>query len=206
MRHNYVSRLHAALCFDELTRTYLNFTSNLRKNYPPVTNPMLPKNMPGYRGTVVRFPPSAADFISVSFGACDTPLLVDSSIAPILTSIHLNYSGGHCFNFHVYPILLGHLTPVERRTCGNGRLYNHHTTVLIGELSSHSFIVYGFNTSHFASTSYRISQTLDIFLVANSRRCGRAKLKQFTNCPQITDLATGLLQIIQAFSATSTAD
>ena len=53
MRPDYLSRLGANLCFDELMRTYPNFTSNLRKNYSPVTGMMLPANMPGYRGPIV---------------------------------------------------------------------------------------------------------------------------------------------------------
>ena len=165
---------------------------------------MLPENMPGYRGPVVRSPPPADSLTPVSFGACDTPPEVDPAITPILTSINLACSGGHHFNLHVYPILMGHLTPLELKTCGHVSLYNHDTTVLVGELLRHSFVVYGFNTGHFASTSYRNHQTLDIVLAADSRRCGRAMFKQFTNCPQITDSATELLQIIQASSATST--
>ena len=54
MRPDYLSRLGANLCFDELSRTYLNYTSKLRKLYPPITGTMLPENMPGYRGPVMR--------------------------------------------------------------------------------------------------------------------------------------------------------
>ena len=132
MRHNYVSRLHAALCFDELTRTYLNFTSNLRKNYPPVTGTILPANMPDFRGPVTGSPPPADTFALISLGILNGPPAVDPSIAPILTSINLNLSGGHHFNFHVYPILVGHLTPSERKTCAHVDLSNHDISTLVG--------------------------------------------------------------------------
>ena len=54
MKPDYLSCLGADLCFDELTCKYLNYTSNLRKLYPPITGTKLPENMPGYRGPVVR--------------------------------------------------------------------------------------------------------------------------------------------------------
>ena len=116
--------------------------------------------------------------VPVSFGACTIlAFQVDSSIAPILTAINLNLSGGHHFNLHTYSILLGHLTPSEQKTCNHVSLYNPKTSVLVGELLSHSFVVYGFNTGHFASTSSYNSQTLDIVLASDSRRCGQAMFK-----------------------------
>ena len=114
MRPDFLSRLGADLCFDELSRTYLNYTSNLQKFYPPITGAILPENMPDYRGPVVRPSLPEDTSVPVSFGACNTPAFqVDYSIAPILTAIKLILSGGHHFNLHTYPILLGHLTPSE---------------------------------------------------------------------------------------------
>ena len=76
--------------------------------------------------------------------------------------------------------------------------------MLVGELITHSFAVYGFNTGNFASTSSRNVQALDIVLAADSWRCGRAMFKKFSKCPQIADSVTDLLRCIKASSATST--
>ena len=204
MRLDYLLCIGADLCFDKLTHTYPNYTSNFGKTYPPITGTMLPENMPGYRGPIMRSPPPADSSFPISFSACDTPLTqVDSSIVPIFTSINLDYSDGHHFNLHIYPILMGHLTPAEQKTCGYISLYNRDTTVLVGELLSHSFVVYELNTGHFASTSSCNSQTLDIVLAADSKRYVRAMFKQ-VNCSQITDSVTNLIQCIEALSATST--
>ena len=47
---NFFSRLGGDLCYEPLVKEYLNFTINLRKLYPPLTGPILPENMPGFRG------------------------------------------------------------------------------------------------------------------------------------------------------------
>ena len=53
MKADCMSKPGANLCFDKTTRTYLNKTINLRKNFEPVKGTMLPENMPGYRAPYV---------------------------------------------------------------------------------------------------------------------------------------------------------
>ena len=108
MRPDYLSQIGADLYFNKLTRTHFNFTSNLRENYPPVTGTMLPANMPGFRGPVIRSPPLADDPTLVSLVVLSHPPPVDPAVAPILTAIQCDLSGGHHFNLHVYPKLNVH--------------------------------------------------------------------------------------------------
>ena len=106
---DYLSRLGADLCFDEMTRQYLNKTTNLRKLYPPVTGPMRPENMPNYRAPRVRSKMSAKDPVLAEPAAA-----VDTAIAPLLAAIDLNGSGGHEFCLQVVPILTGYLSEEEQ--------------------------------------------------------------------------------------------
>ena len=101
MRPDYLSRLGADLCLDKLSHKYLNYTSNLRKLHPPTTGTMLPENMYGCRGPIMRSAIPVDSSVPVIFGAFNPPgFEVDYSIAPILSTIKLDFSGGHYFNLH----------------------------------------------------------------------------------------------------------
>ena len=94
---DYMSRVGADLCFDELTRNYLNRTVNLRKNYPPATGTMLPENMPGYRAPRVRsILPTEAHLATTLFSSVTDVPYVDPAIAPILSSITLEILEAIC--------------------------------------------------------------------------------------------------------------
>ena len=132
MRPDYLSRLGANLCVDELTCKYLNSTTNLRKLHSLATGTMLPENMNGYRGSIVRSTLPVDPCIHVAFGASNPPAFeLDSSIAPVLSAIKPDFSGGHHFSVQTYPIMMGYLTPADQKTCRDVTLYNHATSMLV---------------------------------------------------------------------------
>ena len=92
---DYFSRLGVDLHFDEMSRLYMSKTVELRNLYPPVSGVMRPENMPGYRTPRVRTDlPQNNPTRSVT---SDAPGSVDPAIAPLLTSIMIDKSGGHRF-------------------------------------------------------------------------------------------------------------
>ena len=200
---DYMSRVGADLCFDELSRNYLNRTVNLRKNYPAASGTMLPENMPGYRAPRVRsvLPPDTTTVATTLVSLSDDNY-VDPAFAPILTSIYSGNSGGHHFCLQTVPILTGYLTAEESDRITYRPLYQHHIPVIASELTSYSFAVYGFNSGHLLPLHHEIN--IDVALAADTRPCGRALFKQFTRCPSISNSADDLLKRIQTSTATST--
>ena len=170
MQPDFLSRLGTNLCFDELSRKYLNNAIHLRKLYPPVTGTMMPESTPDYRGSTVwsAFPVDSC--IPAAFGApSPSDFAEDSSIAPFLTFINMGLSGGHHFSLQTFPISMGCLDPSEQEHCRHEPLYNCATSVLVDEILNHCFAVYGFNSGHFAFTSSQTPQALDIVFAADSR-------------------------------------
>ena len=64
-----------------------NITTNLHKLYPPVEGPMLPKNMPGFKGLCVHQTPAASTDAAVD--------VMDPHCTNIMCSIFLYGSHGH---------------------------------------------------------------------------------------------------------------
>ena len=131
---DYFSRCGANLCFDELARNYLNRTVNFCQLYPAASGTMLPENMPGYRAPRIRtpIPPDTAADVEVYAAVA----YVDLSFAPILTSIYMEYSGGHHFCLQTVPILTGYLTDDEAERMSHRPFYQDHIPVLASELIS----------------------------------------------------------------------
>ena len=135
---DYLSRLGADLHFCELSRLYLNKTVNLRQLYPPVSGRMEPKNMPNYRAPRIKF----------KLGA-------DQVIGSLVTQITLGGSGGHEFCLQVVPIRTGFLSEEEQQSLRHVPLHNHDVAVHAAGLVAYSFVIYGFNSGHFVSASFR---------------------------------------------------
>lgn len=198
---DYFSRLGADLCFDPLYTDYLNFTTELRKCFPPVEGEIKPENMPGYRGPRTFGPrllgpnsqPLPADTSSTAYAAANLPL-PDHDSAPIVASIFGNQSGGHHHCLEVVPILFEHSSTV--RTSVTGLPYNHDFPVFAGAVTSFSFAIYGFNSGHFPSTLGEHSLPFDVVLAADLTQVGRSLFKEFTSCPSISDSSDSLLNSI----------
>ena len=111
---DYVSCCGANLCFNELTREYVNKTVNFCKLYPPATGTMLLENMPGYGAPRVRssMPPEPSPPAALHFAPTATTY-VDPAFASILSSVYTENSVGHHFCLQTVPILTGYLTPEE---------------------------------------------------------------------------------------------
>ena len=184
---DYLSRLGADLCFDEMSRLYLSKTIDLRKLHAPVSGAMRPDNMPGYRAPRIRSGP--------------TQNVVDSSISSLLATISLGNSGGHEFCLQVVPILTGFVNSSNDSMSRRITLHNQEISVYASELVSHSFAIYGFNSGHF--TNRFSTGPLSVAIAADTRPCGRAMFKKFTSCPRICDSADGLLHSITSSKAKS---
>ena len=146
---DYLSRLGLDICFDEMTRLYLNKTINLRKLYPPTSGAMQPENMTGYCAPRVRSElTTEATTISANLALSEP---VDQFIAPLLTSVMIDGSGGHELCLQTVPIIDGFLTEAEQPKLRHVPLYNHKIAVYASEVIYYSFAVYGFNSGHFTS-------------------------------------------------------
>ena len=200
---DYFSRTGANLCFDELTRLYLDRTINLRKNYPPVTGTMQPQNMPGYRAPRIRSALAAEPAIAGALGDTTvTASYVDPSIAPILTSIYCDDSGGHSQCLQVVPILTGYLSSNDSDQLTRRPLYQQDISLLATEIITYTCAVYGFNSGHFLPLHHQTP--MDVALAADTHPSGRALFKKFTRCPSISNSADDLLKRIQTSAATGT--
>ena len=109
---------------------------------------MLPVDMPGYCGPRVHSPPSSAPNAISALTSADE---VDPSIAPILTTIFLEGSGGHT-HLSTVPVQFGHLPTAPALSAAGKPLHGHHVPVFASDVISYGWAVYGLNSGHFVST------------------------------------------------------
>ena len=95
---------------------------------------------------------------------------VDQFIAPVLTSVTIDGSGGPKFGLQTVPILDGFLTEAEQPKLRHVPLYNHEIAVYASEVIYYSFYVYGFNRGNFTSTHG--APPFQVAIIANTRQCG----------------------------------
>ena len=196
---DYLSRLGADLCFDEMSRLYLSKTSEIRRMHAPVSGAMRPENMPGYRQPTIRTDLPVDKPVSPVTTAASC--WVDPAIAPLLTSITVGRSNGHEFCLQTVPVLTGHLSLAEQDSLRHVHFHNHEISVHAAEVISCSFVVYGFNSGHF--TTHRGAAPFHVVMAADTRPCGRALFKQISCCPIISESADGLLNCIASSGARS---
>ena len=106
---DYFSRLGVDMRFDPLTREYVEKASEFRRLYAPVTGPMRPETMPGYREPKICSKLKSTDDALSNYAQ-------DITVAPIMASILHGRSGGHESCLQVVPILTGHLTLEEQKS------------------------------------------------------------------------------------------
>ena len=151
-----------------MTRLYLNKTINIRKLYPPTSGAMQPENIPGYCAPCVRSE-LTTEAITISANlALSEPF--DQFIAPLLTSVMIDVSGGQKFFLQTVPIIDGFFTKAEHPKLRHVPLYNHEVAVYASEFISYSFAVYGFNSGH--STSTHGAPPFQVAVAADTRQCG----------------------------------
>jgi hypothetical protein len=189
---DYWSCLGVDLCFDEMSRTYLNLTTNLRKLYPPTTGTMILENMPGYHRPTIRS--SLTDkTVSPAKLACMSDADVEPTISPLLTAITLDASGGHHYCLHTAPILNGLISPADIDN-STKPMYHSYVTALAAEVSLYLFVISGFNSGHFIPCTLTTIFPFEVVAATDTCLCGHTLFKQLTNYPQITDLAPDLLR------------
>ena len=127
--------------------------------------------------------------------------LVDTEIAPILTSIVFDRSGGHKYCLETVLIVTGYLSAEEQKSLHHVPLYNYKIPVFTSEVVAFLFAIYGFNSGYF--TTHRGAPPFQIAVAANACPCDRALFKQISACPVIATSANGLLQAIASSKATS---
>lgn len=199
---DYLSRLGADLDYDPLVRTYLNFTTRLRELYPPVDGPVRPENMPGFRGPRIASQPSPAAPVNVATISHLANSVQDPHIVPILHSIVLNESGGHAHCLETVPVVFGFLT--QQPTTPGITLHGDNIPILASELTTFSWVVYGFNSGHFITSLLGGSSPADIVIAVDTRPSGRALFTELASCPCVLDSAMRLLQKLQTSRVNTT--
>ncbi len=142
------------LCFDEMSCAYLNYTTNLRNLYPPITGTMIPENIHGYYRPTIRSC-LVNQTVSLIKLACLYNTDVDLAVSPLLTVITLDTSGVHHFCIQTVPILTGLISPadIDRST---KPMHQSYIIVLSAKLLLYLFVIYGLiltTSSHLHSLS-----------------------------------------------------
>ena len=140
---DYFSRLGVDMEFDPLSRVYVEQAAEFCRLYAPVSGPMRPENMPGYRE------PKICSKLKSKRPVTSVQIAQDVTIAPLLTSIMHDRSGGHESCLQIVPILTGHLTEEEQKSMKFVPMHNHDIAFHAAGLPSFAFAVYGFNSGHF---------------------------------------------------------
>jgi hypothetical protein len=202
---DYLSRLGADLCFDPLLRDYIAKIQHLKKSNPTVSSlPMLPENMPGYKGPR-RKKQDPADESPTTSLPCST---LDTAAQALISSILVNDSNGHALNLSNIPIRFGmyeqsiHLTEVYKAT----PLYNHDLVLAARTILEFQWAVYSFNCGHFINSIQADSLPFRFVLVADAFIEGRSLFKEFSGCTIILDGARELYNHIRTSGDNSVLD
>ena len=130
---DYFSYLGADLCYDPLLMDHLQRASAMRREHPtPDTLPMMPENMPGFRGPRI---------INPETNKAEQPQ-VDLIAASLLTQIVLEDSNGHECLEHV-PVQFGQFKPesVSVNLSGVRALYNNDLPLAAQQIARFSWAV-----------------------------------------------------------------
>ena len=136
---DYWSRLGEDICYNPLFKSYLDFDCGLCETFPaPVDLPMLPENMPYYRGPRV-VPPSPPDELNADNHYCQS----------LFSQVLMHNSNGMS-HLSVNPITFGEfstITPSDSHASTN-----HEFLCYAQQVLRFSWAVYSFGSGHFAST------------------------------------------------------
>eukprot|EP00956_Cyclotella_meneghiniana_P037713 scaffold143282_cov76-Cyclotella_meneghiniana.AAC.4 len=191
---DYLSRLGADLCFDPLLKDYIERVSQFKlSNRPISTLPMLPANMPGYRGPRKRSTP-----------ASDSPdveeCISDNATVALIDAIYVRDSNGHGSYLANVPVCFGSfhefidLTSIYK----SKPLYNSELVLTARAINECHWAIYSFNCGHFASSIETASLPFRITLAADPFQEGRDLFREFTDCPTVLEGARELYDHIRA--------
>jgi hypothetical protein len=165
---DYWSCLEANLCYDLSFRTYLRMCANLRSTHPPPKDlPVLPEHMPYYRGPpIVAMPKDALQ------PAATSDAIATSTMAAIVSSGTSTCFSNHPIKFGAFPSTVPNAIEMNSR-----KLYNSEYPVFAFRASHFVWVVYAFNSGHFASTISKQNLPFSVLLACDPFAYGRALFK-----------------------------
>ena len=200
---DYVSRWAANLCYNLLVLEYPNFTTNLCKLYPPIDGQIQSQNMPDFKGHCVHVQPAVSTAVIAIFSID----VIDTHYTPILNSMFLHHSHGHCHFLSNVPIWFESV-PANLTLASPSRPFKAFLGKKISEAartaSCVSWTIYGSNISHFFSSLVSYNMPFKVSPAADTRLPAHALFKQFGYLPLICPSSTSLLRVITASPITMT--
>jgi hypothetical protein len=182
---HYWSCLGEDICYDPLFKSYLDFDCGLHETFPaPADLPMLPENMPYYRGPRV-VPPSPTDEPTTDTHHCQ------SRLSQVL--VHNSNGLSH---LSVNPVTFGEfgtVTPLDSHASTN-----HEFPCYAQQVLHFSWAVYSFGGGHFAPPISTRSLPLCVKLACDQYNFGHALFREFTQCTQIFEHGKDLLHNIHS--------
>jgi hypothetical protein len=167
---DYWSRLGVDIDFDPLYQQYLNLTCRLRLNHePPSKLPMLPENMPYYRGPRVNLPSPSSSNTPTAI-AHKTPTSDFLHIQSLLTEIVTHEGLGHTHLSNI-PIKFGSFDTVSSSQPSH-QLYNSEIASYAFETLQFSWAVYSFSNGHFPTTIIKSNLLFKIRLACDVTESG----------------------------------
>jgi hypothetical protein len=178
------------ICFDPHFRDYLQFVQRLHTTYPaPTELPMLPQNIPYYRGLQVTTQPNSTH-PDADATYCQTLLL----------SIVQGNSGGISHLSYV-PVRFGDFDTIT--PAGAHASTNQKNPCLAQQILRFSWAVYSFGGGHFTSTVISWNLPFCVSLACDQYKSGRALFREFTSCNTIFASGTEMLDYIHGSKDTS---
>jgi hypothetical protein len=163
---DYWSPLDEDICYNSLFKSYLDFNRGLRETFPaPVYLPMLPENMPYYRGPRV-VPPSPTDKPTADTHHCQS-----------LFSQVLAHDSNGLSHLSVNPVTFGEFSTVT--LSDSHSLTNHEFPCYAQQVLCFSWAVYSFGGGHFAPTISTCSLPFCVKLACDQYDFGRALFREF---------------------------
>ena len=180
---DYWSRLGVDLEYDPLFLEYLQKTCQLRKLNPPTTSlPMLPENMPYYRGPRITTPNLARSSSQESDAEAHHINTLITNVASHDTQAYTHLSN--------VPVRFGKLsTPTASQDHHQHKLYNSEIASYALNAISFSWAVYAFSNGHFPSTILSRNLPFRITLACDVTASGRSLFGEFA--PDATVFSSG---------------
>ena len=174
---DYLSRLNVDMEYDPLYYQYLQRTYQLRTLHPaPLDLPMLPENMPYYRGPKV-LPPIAE-------------VTVEAQHVQALMNEITHHHSHQAMTLSIMPVRFGTRGSNDLPSDGSTRsMYNSEFACYALHASQFTWAVYNFSNGHFSSTIESVNLSFTIKVGCDTTLRGRSLFGEFV--PTATVFSTG---------------
>ena len=180
---DYWSRLGVDIDFDPLYQQYLSITGRLKEQHqPPTQLPMLPENMPYYKGPRVHLP--------------TTPTAEALHLQTIFAAADAQTCLGHTHLSNI-PIKFGTFAS-DSTPKPYHHLYNSELASYAFDTLQFSWAVYTFSNGHFPSTIAKSNLPFQIRLACDVTDSGRSLFGEFAPNAKVYSNSNDLLQHIRA--------